>query len=150
MVDGERRSGYKRGDHYRSKPLPKYLYLPLFAASLLAFVTPAVAQAPVTTAVSPYVEVEDEDIVVPSLNITVDELEDLDIYTANGDEVGEVETVLADGTGQIAAIVGEVGGFLGIGDRRAVIGLDQVGIIDGRLVTSLTEEQLEQLPTWDD
>lgn len=43
------------------------------------------------------------------------------IYNPKGDDVGEVEDVLINRNGRIEALVIEVGGFLGIGERRIAV-----------------------------
>ena len=123
----------------------------LSGALLLAGASAPLAQQTTPGAsVSTYTEVENDATMVPGFNMTVGQIEDLDIYAANGDEVGEVEEVLANSTGQVAAVAAEVGGFLGIGAKEVIIGLDQIQLQGDRLLTSLTRDQLEQLPAWDD
>jgi sporulation protein YlmC with PRC-barrel domain len=78
------------------------------------------------------------------------ELDDMDVVTPNGDKIGEVEEVLMDTSGQVVAVAVEVGGFLGIGDNDVIIRLDQLRLQDSQLVTTLTKEQIEALPKWDD
>src|SRR5690348_1659036 len=43
---------------------------------------------------------EDESVMVQSLGVTIDQLEDMDIYGPNGEEIGEVDEVLVDGSAQ--------------------------------------------------
>ena len=95
-------------------------------------------------------EVEDGSLQVPPFNKSVDDLEDMDLVSASGDEIGEVEEVLMDASGQPTALAVEAGGFLGIGEKNVVIGLDQLRLENDQLVTSMTKEQLEGLPEWDD
>lgn len=83
-------------------------------------------------------------------NLTVDQLEDMNIVNVDGDRIGEVEEVLADLDGNVVAITAEVGGFLGIGDKEVIVSLDEFELRDDELVTSLTKEQLEALPRWED
>lgn len=111
--------------------------------------TPAPAQQ-ATPTVPQLVEIEQDDLVVRPFNLTVDQIEDMDLVDASGAEIGDIEELLADSSGQVAAVTVEAGGFLGIGEREAVVGIDQIRLIDDRLVTELTKEQIEQLPTWDD
>jgi hypothetical protein len=77
-------------------------------------------------------------------------LEDMNVIAANGENVGEVENVLIDASGQVIAVAVAVGGFLGIGSDDVVIRLDQLRLEDNQLVTNLTKEQIEALPKWDD
>jgi sporulation protein YlmC with PRC-barrel domain len=92
---------------------------------------------------------DDDDMVVQPFGVSVDDLEDMDIYSAGGDEVGEIEAVLVDGTGKPVAIAADVGGFLGVGDKDVVIGLDQVTKCGERLTVAMTKEQIEALPEFD-
>lgn len=95
-------------------------------------------------------EAEDELAMVAPFNISVDDLEEMDVYGPGGEEIGEVEEVLAGPDGQPGALAVEAGGFLGVGDRTVVVGLDQLRAENDRLVTGLTKEQIEGLPEWDD
>jgi PRC-barrel domain len=122
----------------------------------LAFLTAAAfALAPLavsaqTKDVAVYQEAEDDDMMVQPFNLSVDDIEDMDLKTQAGDEIGEVEEVLVDGDGQPVAVAVEVGGFLGMGDHQAVVGLDQLTVMDDDLVTSLDKDAIEALPHWDD
>lgn len=127
----------------------------LTAAAALAFLTAGAVQAQQATTTAPagatgLHEAEDDAMIVQPFNVSVDKLEDMDIYTANGDDVGEIEEVLVDATGKPVSVAAEVGGFLGIGDKTVVIGLDQLRLEGDRLTTSMTKEQMEALPAWDD
>ncbi|MDN2580676.1 PRC-barrel domain-containing protein [Aquibium sp. ELW1220] len=125
----------------------------LFATTLLA--APALAQqspapAPAPAAGDVLVEIERDETIVPGLGISVDELEDMRIFGANGEEIGEIDDVLGDAAGQPSAVTLEVGGFLGMGEREVVIGLDEIEVIGLRLTLNRTREQIEALPEWAD
>jgi ribosomal 30S subunit maturation factor RimM len=77
-------------------------------------------------------------------------LDDMNVVTPGGEKVGEVDEVLIDATGEVIAVAIEVGGFLGIGDDEVIIPLDQLRLENNQLVTTLTKEQIEALPKWDD
>ena len=120
-----------------------------FATSLLvAAVAPAGAQQQQAPA-SGLREAEDDAMIVQPFNVSVDKLEDMNIAAANGDEVGEVDEVLVDASGQPAAVAAEVGGFLGVGDRDVVIELNHLRLDGDHLVTDLTKDQLEALPDYE-
>ena len=123
--------------------------LAVLAATALAMAPLAVAaqQSPDVTA---YQEADDDDVLVQPFNRTVDDVEDMDLKNADGDEVGEVEEVLVDASGQPVAIAVEVGGFLGIGERDVVFALDEVELMDDELVTSADKATIEGLPEWPD
>lgn len=93
---------------------------------------------------------QEEGKTVSQLNATVDRVEEMDIYDANGKKIAEVDSVLEDQSGQIRGIAIEYGGFLGFGEKGAVLTLDQVKQKDGNLITEMTEEQLPSLPAWTD
>jgi PRC-barrel domain len=93
---------------------------------------------------------EDESVMVQSLGVTIDQLEDMDIYGPNGEEIGDADEVLVDASGQPVAISADVGGFLGLGDKDVVIGLDQVTKDGDNLKVSMTKEQIEALPEFGD
>ncbi len=77
-------------------------------------------------------------------------IDDADVVNADGDKIGEIEEVLVDDSGTPVAAVVEVGGILDIGDEDIVISLEDLSYEDGDYATTLTEEQLEELPEWDD
>ncbi len=65
-------------------------------------------------------------------------------------DIGEIEDVVLDRTGQMIGVVAEVGGFLDIADKHVVIEMTDIKLvpIDDQtygIVTRLSEEQLEQL-----
>jgi hypothetical protein len=93
---------------------------------------------------------EDDSKMVPAANATVDKAEQMDIYDANGKKIAEVDSVLEDKNGEVKGFAIEYGGFLGFGEKGAVITFDQVKLKDGNLVTDLTEDQLTTLPAWNE
>jgi hypothetical protein len=122
-------------------------------AALILGAGPAWAQQGATTAapgVTGLHEADDDAMMVQPFNLSVDRIEDMDLYAPGGDEIGEVEEVLVDATGKPMAVAAEVGGFLGIGDKTVTIGLDQIRLDGERLVTGMSKEQIEALPDWDD
>ncbi|MEX2642720.1 MAG: PRC-barrel domain-containing protein [Acetobacterales bacterium] len=129
--------------------------LPFLAALLLAASPPAIAQTGVADHQSPLQvknlqELDDDNRQARWNNLTVDDLDDMDIVDASGEEIGEVDEVLGDSRGGMVAVTAEIGGFLGIGDKEVIVGLDQLELQGDRLMTRLTRDQLEALPRWDD
>lgn len=129
-----------------------------FAAALIASAGFAQAQQQDTTAdpatatgtLPVYIEVEDEAATVGAFGLAVGEVENADIYGPTGERVAEIEEVLVNPQGEIVAVSAEVGGFVGIGDREVIVELGQLRREGDRFVTSLTQQQLEALPAWDD
>jgi sporulation protein YlmC with PRC-barrel domain len=95
-------------------------------------------------------ESEDDNKMVGPLSATVDQVEDMDIFDANGKKIGEVDAVLEDKAGNIKGVAVEYGGFLGIGSKGAVITFDRMKTKDGNIVVDLTEDDLTGLPAWND
>ena len=81
-------------------------------------------------------------------DFTVSQLDDMNVVDAADKKIGEVDDVLVDTTGKIVAVVVEMGGFLGMGERHYVVDLGKLTPKDKVLQTSMTKEQLEQQPEW--
>lgn len=111
----------------------------------IVFVRPEVA-------VDGYTPIEDHAGMMEKLS----DLEDADLYSSvSGDEIGEVEDLIADTGGQIQYMEFDVGGFLGIGDKEILVPIDQIQILtdgdeDYRVYIDATEDQLESYPEYDD
>ena len=121
----------------------------LLAATMVSTMFAGAAMAQDAVVVN-YKELDDETFVVQPWNLSVGQIEDMDVYGAGGDEIGEVEDVLVDASGKVVGLSVEAGGFLGIGEKDVILSLDQVTLENDKLVTALTEEQLKDLPRWDD
>lgn len=70
-------------------------------------------------------------------------------------QIGEIEDVVLDRSGQLVGVVAEVGGFLDIGDKHVLLRVGDVDLVpvDDKsysLVTRYSEEELEQLPNVDE
>ena len=102
------------------------------------------------TALTGLHKAEDETVMVPTLNVTVDQLEAMEIYGANGEEIGEVDDVLVDASAKPVAVSADVGGFLGVGEKGVVIGLGQVTADGDHLKLTMTKDQIQTLPAHED
>ena len=84
----------------------------------------------------------------PMFGARVDEIVGDDVYSANGEDVGDVERMAISGD-RIYAIVG-VGGILGLGDREVALPINRLAFADDRVtLPRLTEEDLESMPDID-
>lgn len=73
------------------------------------------------------------------------------VYAANGDRIGEIDDVVLNQTNKATAAVIGVGGFLGIGERKAAVPMDQLSMQGDRIVaSSLTKESLQQMGEYKD
>ena len=86
--------------------------------------------------------------------ISADELINTTVYDTDNQNVGEVGDVIANKDGTIDAIVVDVGGFLGIGQKPVAIAFEDLDIRkdqNNKLVlhTAFTKEQLDNAPQYD-
>jgi sporulation protein YlmC with PRC-barrel domain len=95
-------------------------------------------------------ELEEEALLIEQFGLTVGELEEMRIITSDGETIGEVDEILLNAEGRIVAVSAEIGGFLDIGDREVVLGLEQLSRDGNRLRVDMTARDIEDLPTWQD
>jgi PRC-barrel domain len=122
---------------------------PAAAAALLLLAVAGPAQA--QQASSTVLREATGEVAVPPFNRSSTELEDMNLLSHTGEEIGEVGKVLVDEDGQPAAITAEVGGFLGVGEKTVVIGFDRLrleGEDEPDLATTLTREEMQSLQAW--
>ena len=123
------------------------MYRATFLASALTLALTAGAshaqQAP-----SAMMEAENDDVIVEPFGITIDQLDDYDVYGVGGEEIGEVDDVLVDQTGQPVALAIEVGGFLGVGGKEVIVPLEQISVQSERVILDMSREQIEALEEW--
>jgi sporulation protein YlmC with PRC-barrel domain len=87
-------------------------------------------------------------------NIRSEELVGTTVYGANDENVGEIGDVVLSQDGKVDAIIIDVGGFLGMGEKEVAVGMDNLSFLtdkDGNkyLYTNLTKEQLEAQAEYD-
>ena len=91
------------------------------------------------------------EVMVPPFSRWSTELEDMNLLSDTGEEIGEIERVLVDGNGQSAAVTAEIGEYLGVGQKIVVIGLDRLqlrGDDEPDLATTYTKEELQGMQAW--
>lgn len=77
------------------------------------------------------------------------------IRNAANESIGDINDLVVDNSGRVKAVIAGVGGFLGIGEQRVMLGFDQMQFsrdASGRVVvtSSMTRDQLKALPEWRD
>lgn len=87
--------------------------------------------------------------------LTAENLIGTTVYGVNEENVGEVGDLVLSQDGRIDAIILDVGGFLGIGEKEVAIGMDRLEFMrdengDRYLYTPFTQEQLEAQPEYDE
>jgi hypothetical protein len=76
-------------------------------------------------------------------------------YGTDYAQIGEIEDIVLDQSGQMIGIVAEVGGFLDIGDKHVMVPVEDLRLVpvddtSFTYVTRLSEEQLEEMPGVDE
>ncbi|MEM7490765.1 MAG: PRC-barrel domain-containing protein, partial [Pseudomonadota bacterium] len=71
-------------------------------------------------------------------------------YGTDRSQIGEIEDIVLDDSGQMVGIVAEVGGFLDIGDKHVMVPVEDLRLVpvddtSFSFVTRLSEEQLEEM-----
>lgn len=109
------------------------------AAALCLAALPAAAQ------------VEDQSGPVDSRDATfMQSAEGVDVVNGDGDVIGEVEEILIDTDGAPAGFHLELGGFLDIGERDVRVPLDALSWSGTNYVSTMTEDQLNNLSEFDE
>ncbi|MGR3452812.1 PRC-barrel domain-containing protein [Pseudooceanicola sp.] len=77
-------------------------------------------------------------------------VEDVDVVSADGEKIGEIEEILVDSEGRPAGFLIEFGGWLNLGDDDVAVPLEALTYDGGNYVSKMTEEQLSNLQPWDE
>jgi len=90
---------------------------------------------------------------VPATELSADKLKGTTVYGADDANIGEIGDVVLTGE-KIDAVIIDVGGFLGIGEKPVAVGMDDLAFMadkDGNqyLYTTFTKEQLDAAPAYD-
>ncbi|NVK13293.1 MAG: PRC-barrel domain-containing protein [Rhodobacteraceae bacterium] len=84
--------------------------------------------------------------------VTASELTGAPAYDAKDEHIGELSQVVVNTNGGVEAVIIDVGGFLGFGEKPVELSMGDIEIVqaetDVRVVTHLTREQLEALPDY--
>ncbi|TJV28043.1 MAG: PRC-barrel domain containing protein, partial [Mesorhizobium sp.] len=91
---------------------------------------------------------------MPINEIRSEDLVGTTVYGANDVNVGEIGDVVLTGDKKVDAVIIDVGGFLGVGEKEVAIGMDNLKFMtdkdDNRyLYTNFTKEQLEAQAPYD-
>ncbi|MBN9669409.1 PRC-barrel domain-containing protein [Roseibium aggregatum] len=91
---------------------------------------------------------------VDARTVSTDELIGAAIHTSQSDSIGEIDQVLIGDDGSVTAVIIDVGGFLGFGEKPVAVSYDSLKMFeneDGNLLITapFTNEQLEQAAEYD-
>lgn len=87
-------------------------------------------------------------------NVRSEDLVGTTVYGADDANVGEIGDVIMTQDGKVDAIIIDVGGFLGVGEKEVAVGMDNLAFLtdkDGNkyLYTTFTKEQLDAAAAYD-
>jgi len=86
--------------------------------------------------------------------LTADKLQGARVYGAKDEDVGEINRLVMDGSGQVKLFVLDIGGFLGIGEREIAVTPDEVNIVrdakgsDFRVYIDANKDALKAQPEY--
>ena len=86
-----------------------------------------------------YREAEDKGLMIEPLDLTVGQIDHMEVVTSTGEPVGRVDGVIMDSSGRIVAIRVESGG------KEALIHLHEFRVDGSRLVSSITGADIQTL-----
>jgi sporulation protein YlmC with PRC-barrel domain len=77
----------------------------------------------------------------------------MSVYNKAGERIGEIDDILMDNSGRVAAAVVGVGGFLGIGERKVAVNFKSMDMTresngNARLVVDLNKNSLQSAPEY--
>ncbi|WP_025030367.1 PRC-barrel domain-containing protein [Nitratireductor aquibiodomus] len=87
--------------------------------------------------------------------LTAEMLTDARVYGVNGEDVGEISSLLLDSNGAIDRAVIDVGGFLGIGEKPVAVSFDELTVLrkengdEVQIFIESSKEALEALPAYE-
>ncbi|MDI7865249.1 PRC-barrel domain-containing protein [Rhizobiaceae bacterium n13] len=88
--------------------------------------------------------------------LTSETLTGASVYGANDEDIGDVVKLILNSDGSVKQMVLDIGGFLGMGEHRIAVNLDQVSIVrndsgdDVRVYIDATKETLKAQPAYNE
>ncbi len=91
---------------------------------------------------------------MPAGDIRAEDLVGTTVYGTNDANLGEIGDVVLSQDGKVDAVIIDVGGFLGVGEKEVAVGMDNLAFMtdkDGNkyLYTTFTKEQLDAAAAYD-
>jgi len=103
----------------------KYIVSGLLASTV--FSVAAVAQAPAPNRVpAPAVSATTTETITHTSQWRASKLIGVNVYNVQNEKLGDISDILLDQSGKVSGVVIGVGGFLGLGERDIVVGLDKL------------------------
>jgi sporulation protein YlmC with PRC-barrel domain len=124
----------------------------VFAAILAAGMPAAFAQTSATPETRPetraVVTSPNHNTIMPD-QIRASKMISANVYDVQNRDIGSVEDLVLDRDGKVAAVVLQVGSFLGLGGKYVAVNLSDIKTDNNRLTLDRTKEQLQQMAAYD-
>lgn len=111
----------------------------------------AFAQSPnygTANRVEPYGTTNRAEEVIQSDQIRASKMTGSAVYDVQNRKIGKVRDLVLDRSGQIAAVVVDVGSFLGMGGKNVAVKPGDIKTDNNRLTLDVTKEQLQQMANY--
>jgi sporulation protein YlmC with PRC-barrel domain len=124
----------------------------LAGIAALALIVPGLALAQTTTPAPDQGDTMTAPTTGPLSGATAEEMIGRNVVDITGETVGSISDLMLGPDGQVTHVIVDVGGFLGIGAKT--VALDAAALTaeegdGGDLVTSMTRDQIEALPEYE-
>jgi len=117
---------------------------------------PAVEQAAPATDATTTAAIDKSTLTqTPAGELKTEQLTGTTVYGANDENIGEISDIVLTQDGKVDAVIVDVGGFLGVGEKPVAVGFDNLAFMadkDGNkyLYTNFSKEQLDKQPAYDE
>jgi sporulation protein YlmC with PRC-barrel domain len=128
--------------------MSKFATTAVFTAILAAGMPAAYAQTSATPEMRATVTSPDHNTIMPD-QIRASKMIGSTVYDVQNRNIGSVEDLVLDRDGKVAAVVLQVGSFLGLGGKYVAVNLSDIKTDNNRLTLDRTKEQLQQMAAYD-
>lgn len=113
------------------------------------------AVTPIADGTTPAPSMRDGYMTAEMADITSEALTGATVYDATDSDIGKVSNLVVSADGNIEGVIIDVGGFLGMGEKPVRVDMTDLEVLrrddgaDLRVYVSMTKENLEALPTYE-
>jgi sporulation protein YlmC with PRC-barrel domain len=112
-----------------------------------AMAVPAAAQT-IDTDVIALTEWDYDDVYAEGMSAE-EFIDDMEVFSRNGENIGDVEDIIANQDGKLIAVIAEVGGFWDIGDTHVSVPWSEIEMSPDGITVPVTEETIEDYGLFD-
>lgn len=118
----------------------KYIAAAMLGTALMAVPAMSQTQSPSTSSQAPAAKSDAAPAINPALKDKwrSSKLIGLDVYNDQNEKLGDINELILDKEGKVAAVIIGVGGFLGMGEHDIAVTLDQLKFVEEPIRTAST------------